>query len=137
MPVIDKAMFEIQSSKETDIVTLVRKITDKDQIESPNCVKCVFDKNHFALYFSRFPIPYRRNESDVNYYAHIGMYAYTRASLLKMTELKPAEIEKTESLEQLRALYNGMKIKVVEVNLNPTGIDTIEDFNKFKSGVEK
>ncbi len=130
--VIDKSLNAIHNT-DSDIVTLVRKITDKTQIESPNCVKCVFDKNYNALYFSRHPIPYPRNEEFANYYAHIGMYAYKKAALLKMTALPQAEIEKAESLEQLRALYNGMKIQIVITELNPTGIDTIEDFNKFKS----
>ncbi len=133
--VIDCAFDAIQNT-DADISTLVRKITDKEQIESPNCVKCVFDKNFHALYFSRFPIPYKRNEGYSNYYAHIGMYGYKRESLLKMTSYEPADIELTESLEQLRALYNGMKIKVILTDLNPTGIDTINDFNKFKNAVE-
>lgn len=130
--VIDKALYTIQN-EDCDIATLVREIKDKEQIESPNCVKCVFDKNNNALYFSRYPIPYKRNEGFEHYYAHIGMYAYKKEALLKMTNLEQADIEKTESLEQLRALYNGMKIKIVLTDLNPTGIDTIEDFNKFKS----
>lgn len=134
--VIDKVLETIQNT-DCDIATPVRKITDREQIESPNCVKCVFDKDFNALYFSRFPIPYERNSGCADYYAHIGMYAYKREALLKMTSLAQADIEKAESLEQLRALYNGMKIKVVITDLNPTGIDTIEDFNKFKSTVEK
>lgn len=134
--VIDKALETIQNT-DCDIATLVRKIDNEEQIQSPNCVKCVFDKDFNALYFSRYPIPYKRNEGCEKYYAHIGMYAYKRKSLLRMTSLEQADIEKTESLEQLRALYNGMKIKVVLTTLNPTGIDTIEDYNKFKFEVEK
>lgn len=130
--VIDSALKTIQND-DCDIATLVRQITSEEQIQSPNCVKCVFDKNNNALYFSRHPIPYKRNEGCEKYYAHIGMYAYTKNALFKMTEYPQADIEKTESLEQLRALYNGMKIKVVLTDLNPTGIDTIEDFDKFKS----
>ncbi|MCD8025024.1 MAG: 3-deoxy-manno-octulosonate cytidylyltransferase [Candidatus Gastranaerophilales bacterium] len=133
--IIDTALHAIHSSN-SDISTLVRKITNKEQIESPNCVKCVFDKNFNALYFSRFPVPYPRNPEFASYYAHIGIYAYKRNSLLKMTSLEQADIEKTESLEQLRALYNGMKIRIAIVDLNPTGIDTIEDFNKFKAAAE-
>ena len=134
--VIDSALNAIQKD-ESDIVTLAREIKNKEQIESPNCVKCVFDKDNNALYFSRFAIPYARNFEFAKYYAHIGMYAYKKDALLKMTSLPQANIEKTESLEQLRALYNGMKIKIVLTDLNPTGIDTIEDFNKFKSMSEK
>lgn len=133
--VIDCALDIIQNT-DADISTLVRKITDNAQIQSPNCVKCVFDKDFNALYFSRYAIPYQRNEGFSNYYGHIGMYAYKRSALLKLTELPQADIEKTESLEQLRALFNGFKIKVGIVDLNPTGIDTPEDFSRFKSIVE-
>ncbi len=129
--VIDMALEAVQNT-DCDISTMVRKITDKSQIESPNCVKCVFDKNLNALYFSRYPVPYPRNPEFASYYAHIGMYGYKRESLLNLTSIEQAEIEKTESLEQLRALYNGMKIRVVITELNPTGIDTIEDFNRFR-----
>ena len=134
--VIDLALDLIQNNP-CDISTLVREITDIEQIESPNCVKCVFDKNFNALYFSRYPLPYPRNKEFAKYYAHIGMYGYKKDSLLKMTSFPQAEIEKAESLEQLRALYNGMQIKVGITDLNPTGIDTIEDFNKFKSIAQK
>ena len=133
--VIDSLIDALHNS-DADISTLVRKITSKEQIESPNCVKCVFTKDNFALYFSRYPIPYPRNEEEAKYFAHIGMYAYKKESLLKMTSLPMAMIEKTESLEQLRALYNGMTIKIIQTNLNPVGIDTIQDFEKFKNIVE-
>lgn len=133
--VIDSLINALHNSA-ADISTLVRKITDKEQIESPNCVKCVFNNENYALYFSRYPIPYKRNEEAAEYFAHIGMYAYRRDSLLKMTSLPMAMIEKTESLEQLRALYNGMTIKIILTNLNPVGIDTIQDFEKFKNIVE-
>ncbi len=133
--VIDSLINALHNST-ADISTLLRKITDKEQIESPNCVKCVFNSENYALYFSRYPIPYKRNEEAAEYYAHIGMYAYRRESLLKMTSLPMAMIEKTESLEQLRALYNGMTIKIILTNLNPVGIDTIQDFEKFKNIVE-
>ena len=134
--VIDLALELIQNTS-CDISTLVREIKDTGQIQSPNCVKCVFDKNFNALYFSRYPVPYPRNNEFAKYYAHIGMYGYKKESLLKMTSYPQADIEKTESLEQLRALYNGMNIKVAITDLNPTGIDTIEDYNKFKSLMQK
>ncbi len=114
-----------------DISTLVRQITDIEQIQDPNCVKCVFDNDFNALYFSRCPIPYERNKGEAKYYAHIGIYGYKRESLLKMTSLSQSDLEKAESLEQLRALKNGMKIKVALTNLNPIGIDTQQDLDKF------
>ena len=114
-----------------DISTLVRQITDIEQIQDPNCVKCVFDNDFNALYFSRCPIPYERNKGEAKYYAHIGIYGYKRESLIKMTSLTQSDLEKAESLEQLRALKNGMKIKVALTNLNPIGIDTQQDLDKF------
>ncbi|MCR5265794.1 MAG: 3-deoxy-manno-octulosonate cytidylyltransferase, partial [Cyanobacteria bacterium RUI128] len=133
--VIEKVIDAITNS-DADISTLVRKITDKAQIENPNCVKCVFDNDYNALYFSRCPIPYERNKNESDYYGHIGIYGYKRESLIKMTKLPQTNLEKQESLEQLRALQNGMKIKVAVVDLNPVGIDTMEDFENFKAVVE-
>lgn len=134
--VIETVIETLKKDDNTDISTLVRKITDREQIENPNCVKCVFDNNFNALYFSRCPIPYERNKDKSNYYGHIGIYGYKRSSLIKMTNLEQTNLELQESLEQLRALQNGMKIKVAIVNLNPTGIDTIEDYEKFKMSIK-
>lgn len=134
--VIDLAIEALIKEDNTDISTLVREITSIEQIENPNCVKCVFDNNFNALYFSRCPIPYKRNENKSPYYAHIGIYGYKKSSLIKMTQLAQTNLELQESLEQLRALQNGMKIKVALTDLNPTGIDTIEDYEKFKKEIE-
>ena len=135
--VIDCAIDALLEDKTSDISTLVRKITSKEQIDNPNCVKCVFDNNKNALYFSRCPIPYERNKGECDYYAHIGIYGYKKQSLLKLTSLEQADLEKQESLEQLRALKNGMKIKVAIVDLNPIGIDTKDDYEKFKKIMEE
>lgn len=134
--VIDLVIETLLKDNTADISTLVREITLEEQINNPNCVKCVFDNNFNALYFSRCPIPYKRNENQSPYYAHIGIYGYKRESLIKMTQLKQTNLELQESLEQLRALQNGMKIKVAITDLNPTGIDTIEDYEKFKKDIE-
>lgn len=134
--VIDLAISTL-TKNDCDISTLVRQITDIEQIQDPNCVKCVFDNDFNALYFSRCPIPYERNKGEANYYAHIGIYGYKRESLIKMTSLEQSDLEKAESLEQLRALKNGMKIKVAITKLNPIGIDTQRDLNRFKNIVEK
>ena len=135
-PDVIEKVIEALSNNETDISTLVRKIEDEEQINNPNCVKCVFDNNFNALYFSRCPIPYERNKNKSSYYAHIGIYGYKKESLIKMTKLNQTNLELQESLEQLRALQNGMKIKVAIVDLNPVGIDTIEDYNNFKKQME-
>ena len=134
--VIDLAISTLINDNDVDISTLVRKITSSEQINNPNCVKCVFYINNYALYFSRCPIPYPRNENQADYYAHIGIYGYKKSSLIKMTQLPQADLEKQESLEQLRALKYRMKIKVGITTLNPTGIDTIEDYEKFKKIIE-
>lgn len=119
-----------------DISTLVREITDKTETENPNLVKCIFDINNYALYFSRSKIPYERNEGKSKFYGHLGIYGYKKEALFKMTSLPQTTYEMAESLEQLRALQNGMKIKIAIVENIPVGIDTIEDFNKFRAMVE-
>lgn len=122
-----------------DISTLVREIKDIAEADNPNLVKCVFDNNNFAMYFSRSKIPFERAENDSSwkFYGHLGIYGYKREALFKMTELPLSSYEKAEKLEQLRALQNGMKIKVAIVENVPVGIDTLEDFEKFKNIVEK
>ena len=120
----------------SDISTLVREITDMDEVVNPNLVKCIFDNNSYAMYFSRSKIPYERNEGKTKFYGHLGIYGYKKEALFKMTSLPQTTYEMAESLEQLRALQNGMKIKVAIVKNIPVGIDTIEDFNKFKAIVE-
>lgn len=116
---------------DADISTLVREISP-EQAENPNCVKCVFDNNFNALYFSRSKIPYERNLGVAKIYGHIGIYGYKKEALLKLTSMPQADIELAESLEQLRALKNGLKIKVALTELNPVGIDTEEDLKAFK-----
>ena len=140
-PLIEEANIElvrkgVVEDDSADISTLVREIKDKDEINNPNLVKCIFDINNFAMYFSRSKIPYERNEGKSKFYGHLGIYGYKKDALFKMTSLPQTTYEMAESLEQLRALQNGMKIKVAVVDNVPVGIDTIEDFEKFKSMVE-
>ena len=140
-PLIEQANIElvrkgVVEDKDADISTLVREIKDKEELTNPNLVKCVFDFNNYAMYFSRSKIPYERNENKTKFYGHLGIYGYKKESLFKMTKLPQATYEMAESLEQLRALQNGMKIKVAVVENIPVGIDTIEDFEKFKTMVE-
>ncbi len=115
-----------------DISTLIRVLTDKKEIENPNCVKCVTDNNGWALYFSRSKIPYERNEGYAKIYGHLGIYGYKRDALLKMTNMEQSSLELAESLEQLRALQAGMKIKTFVVDFVPIGIDTIDDLEQFE-----
>lgn len=122
--------------EDADISTLIRKITP-DEAENPNLVKCVVDKNGYAMYFSRSKIPFERNVGKSDFFGHLGIYGYKRDALIKMTELPQTTYEMAESLEQLRALQNGMKIKTSVIDFVPVGIDTAEDVEKFKKIVEK
>ncbi|HEY3405504.1 MAG TPA: 3-deoxy-manno-octulosonate cytidylyltransferase [Ohtaekwangia sp.] len=118
---------------ETEIATLAKQIESPEQVFNPNVVKVVFSKNQEALYFSRSTIPHIRNtlENDWlkkhHFYKHIGMYAYRADILKRLTELPVSTLEKAESLEQLRWLENGFRIKVAETKQETIGIDTPED----------
>ena len=140
-PMIKQEMIEAVidgvKNHNADISTLIRPIEDKNEVENPNLVKCVIDNNGFALYFSRSKIPFERKENPAPFYGHIGIYGYTRKALTKMTTSPQTPLEISESLEQLRALQMGMRIKTSIVNEKPVGIDTIEDFENFKKIVEK
>ncbi|RAI14726.1 MAG: 3-deoxy-manno-octulosonate cytidylyltransferase [Candidatus Melainabacteria bacterium] len=127
---IDEIIKALQTG--ADISTLIRVLKDEEDINNPNCVKCVVDNNNFALYFSRSKIPYERNSNQAEFYGHIGIYGYTRDALLKMTSTPQSMLEKAESLEQLRALQSGLKIKTIKVDFVPVGIDTEEDLKKFE-----
>ena len=122
---IDKVISMVKYDEKADVSTLVTEIKDIKEVENPNLVKCVFDSNNYALYFSRSKIPYERNEGHSKFYGHIGIYGYKRESLFRMTHSNQSPLELTESLEQLRVLQMGMKIKVDYADNKPIGIDTI------------
>lgn len=128
---IDEVIKNVKDDKDADISTLIRKISPYEA-ENPNLVKCVIDNAGFAMYFSRSKIPFERNIDKADFYGHLGIYGYKREALIKMTELTQSSYEMAESLEQLRALQNGMKIKTSIVDFVPVGIDTAEDLEKFK-----
>lgn len=134
---IDEVIKNVKEDDNADISTLVRVLTDENEINNPNLVKCVRDINGFALYFSRSKIPFERHTDIATFYGHLGIYGYKRKALEAMTTLPQTPLEKAESLEQLRALENGMKIKTSVVDFIPVGIDTREDLEKFKQIVEK
>jgi 3-deoxy-manno-octulosonate cytidylyltransferase (CMP-KDO synthetase) len=129
---IDKAIELLLNDEKADIATLIRIIEDKEEVLNPNVVKAVISNNGNALYFSRAPIPYERTSGEATFYAHIGLYAYRKDSLIKMTKLPQSMLEKTECLEQLRALQHGMTIKTAVVDYKPVGIDTKEDLIEFQ-----
>ncbi len=129
---IDEVAQNVKFDDKADISTLIRKITP-EEAENPNLVKCVIDNFGYAMYFSRSKIPFERNIDKSDFYGHLGIYGYKREALIKMTELPQSNYEMSESLEQLRALQNGMKIKTSIVDFVPVGIDTAEDLKKFKA----
>lgn len=121
--------------KNTELATLINRTDDSNLIQNPNRIKVVIDKNNQALYFSRSPIPFQKEKSVSDwaknhpYYLHIGIYGYRSDVLKKITLLPVSSLEKTESLEQLRWLENGYRIKVAETNFESYSIDSPEDVN--------
>lgn len=131
---------------QTDIATLARPFKKEDGIEAvmnPNKVKVVFAPNGMALYFSRSPIPYLRGVDPENwlekqdYFIHVGMYAYRKDILKKISALGQTPLELSESLEQLRWLENGYKIKVAKTDSPTIGIDTPEDLENARRFFEE
>ena len=120
------------------MATLKRKITDKDDIRNPNHVKVVTDRQDFALYFSRLPIPcFRDAGSKTEHYKHLGFYGFTMEFLVKFTSLPKGVLESCEKLEQLRALEYGFKIKVLETLFDSIEVDVPEDINKVGEALLK
>ncbi|MDO8586889.1 MAG: 3-deoxy-manno-octulosonate cytidylyltransferase [Armatimonadota bacterium] len=114
--------------------SLMRPLDESDDPDDPNLVKVVVDRNGFALYFSRSRIPYIRDTGmPTRVYGHIGVYAYRKDFLLEFTSSPPTVLEKAESLEQLRALENGHRIKMIETSARPIGVDTPEDLERVRA----
>ncbi|WP_295160287.1 3-deoxy-manno-octulosonate cytidylyltransferase [uncultured Brachyspira sp.] len=135
-PLIDESVInpiiDAFDDENTHIVTLKTKIEGNSSlIKDENAVKVVTDINGYAMYFSRAAIPYKRFDQNINveYYKHIGVYAFRRDILLKIDKLEECSYENIEKLEQLRWLYNGIRIKVLETNKFLHGIDTKEDLD--------
>jgi len=123
--------------EETEIATLIKEIDDTEDIFNPNTVKTVVDKNGFALYFSRSPIPYLRNQEQNmwlahhTFYKHLGIYAYKADILGEITKLEVSLLERAESLEQNRWIENGYKINTAVTAHESVSIDTEEDLKKL------
>jgi|SRR5688572_5549449 len=117
------------------VASLMRKIS-KEEAVNPNNVKVVADKLGYALYFSRSIVPYQRDEKmNVDYFLHVGVYAYKKDVLMSFTKWPQSSLEKIEKLEQLRYLENGIKIKMAETDYNNIAIDTPEDLERAKSSL--
>ena len=123
---IDAAILTLLDDAQCQMASLKRRITDDSEIQNPNVVKVVTASNGDALYFSRSPIPYQRGPS-AGYFKHIGLYIYRRDLLLAYSSLPVGPLEQAEKLEQLRALENGIPIRVAETSYDTIGVDTPED----------
>jgi 3-deoxy-manno-octulosonate cytidylyltransferase (CMP-KDO synthetase) len=123
------------NAPKVDIVTACHPITDPDEINNPNYVKVVRDREGRAMYFSRSVIPAVRDKQEVHYYRHIGIYVFRKDSLIRFAELEPTPLEKAESLEQLRALENGMTIRLVETEYSTVGVDVPEDLKTVEKAL--
>lgn len=121
-------VFNNDPARQTDLASLMREITEKDEINNPNNVKVVIDQSGHALYFSRSVIPYPRDaDAGVRYFQHIGIYAFRKQALMDFHSLPIKSLEASEKLEQLRYLEFGKRIKMVETTHISIGIDTPED----------
>jgi 3-deoxy-manno-octulosonate cytidylyltransferase (CMP-KDO synthetase) len=118
--------------------TLARRIRDPGEVPDPNCVKCVFDQEGFALYFSRSPVPFNRDGlKHVDVFKHVGIYAFRKHFLDRFTSLPEGRLEAAERLEQLRALEYGFPIKVVETAYDSKAVDTPSDIEKLEAVLGK
>ncbi len=143
-PLLDPSDIQkvIEGLSEADVTTLSYPITDENDYINPNVVKVVTDRNGYALYFSRSPIPFYRDidfTQMINGFKnpvkkHIGVYGYRKEVLMDFAyRLEPSDYEQIEKLEQLRLLENGYRIKVLPAEKDSLGIDTEEDFKRFCS----
>ncbi len=133
---IDAAILPLLDEPAIPMGTLKKKIEDPAEIHDPNVVKVVTDRFENAIYFSRSTIPYVRGEESQTYYKHIGLYVYRRDFLLRYSNMAVGPLEKAERLEQLRALENGFKIRVVETEYESVGVDTPEDLERVQRFIQ-
>jgi len=133
---IDAAVLPLAHDRDIVMATLKKRIEDQGEITNPNVVKVVTDRNGDAIYFSRCPIPYARDDA-AQWYKHTGLYVYRREFLLAYPDLPVGPLERAERLEQLRALENGYRIRVVETEYESLGVDTPEDLARVSRLFEK
>ena len=142
-PVFPPALVEdminvLETSAETDVVTACHPIGNEEELQNPNIVKVVMDESGRALYFSRAAMPYRfgaRGGEDGLGFRHIGIYGFRRAALLDFAAAEPTPLERTEGLEQLRALENGMTITVVKTDYSTVGVDVPDDIKHVEKAL--
>jgi 3-deoxy-manno-octulosonate cytidylyltransferase (CMP-KDO synthetase) len=148
---IDAAIAPLMEDPAIQISTTSEPITSVEDVFNPGVVKVVTDARGFALYFSRSPLPYVRPAPGLsleeslrldarllsNYRKHSGLYAYRSESLQQFARMEPSPLERLESLEQLRALENGYRVRVVRVEHRSTGVDTEQDYERVRRFIEE
>jgi 3-deoxy-manno-octulosonate cytidylyltransferase (CMP-KDO synthetase) len=134
---IDEVVRPLLDDPDIPMSTLIYKIRREEEISHPNAVKVVFDRRHFAVYFSRATIPCVRDPGQTaDYYKHHGIYAYRKGFLQQFTRLSEGTLERLEALEQLRAIEHGYKIKVVETPHDSVEVDTPEELARVARIIE-
>ena len=126
-----------------ELATLVKRVKDKEELFNPNSPKVILDKDNNAIYFSRTPIPYSRDVKiteeyvkETPFYRHIGLYGYRSSTLARICAMPQSFLEKTEKLEQLRWIENGLKIRVAETQYETHAVDTFEDLEFINSKID-
>jgi 3-deoxy-manno-octulosonate cytidylyltransferase (CMP-KDO synthetase) len=131
---IDEAVAPFSDDASLMMSTLRRRIDNDADRANPNVTKVVVDRDSFALYFSRAPLPFTREGSrPAPAWRHVGLYVYRRECLLRLAALPPTDMERAEALEQLRALEHGIRIKAVETIFDSVGVDTPEDLERVRA----
>ncbi|NHH93974.1 3-deoxy-manno-octulosonate cytidylyltransferase [Bacillus sp. MB95] len=139
-PLIDERLIaeivEQSIQHNNHVITAKKAIESEEDIENPNVVKVITNRNKEAIYFSRSPIPYNRSDKPITYYKHLGIYCYPKHILQEFVKLPKSQYEEVEMLEQLRLLENGYEIKVLETTYDSIGVDTPEDITKIENLLE-
>jgi len=130
------ALLQVMDNPEAQVGTLMT-LAGAEDIQNPNAVKVVVDLNGRALYFSRATIPFDRDRTQPGYFKHLGLYAYRKPALDRFVNLPESSLEKSERLEQLRFLENGIAIYVAETAHDSVGVDTEEDFQRVIQILQK
>jgi 3-deoxy-manno-octulosonate cytidylyltransferase (CMP-KDO synthetase) len=130
---IDEAVSAFDGDPSLAMSTLRRRIDDPAELLNPNVTKVVVDRHDYALYFSRAPIPHVRSGArPADAWRHVGLYVYRRACLLELAALPVTALERSEALEQLRALEHGIRIKALETRYDSVGVDTPDDLERVR-----
>jgi len=133
---IDAALLPLLEEHAIPMGTLKKRIENPREVVDPNVVKVVTDRFENAIYFSRSTIPYPRDGSPVAHFKHIGLYVYKRDFLLRYSGMPVGPLEEAERLEQLRAIENGFKIRVVETDYESLGVDTPADLERVRGLIQ-